>query len=76
MVHVFLSQSFLVLAAKLAVRLQPASHLSSLLSPSPQYLASLQSAIILAISDRGCKTTQGDPDPAQFQRWGSWIIEG
>jgi hypothetical protein len=49
MVHLFLSQNFLVLVSKPAVSLQSASLLSLLLSPQPQYLAGLLSTIILAL---------------------------
>jgi hypothetical protein len=49
MVHLSLSQNFLVLVPKLAVRLQLASPLSPPFSPLPQHLASLQPTIILAL---------------------------
>ena len=49
MVHLSLSQTFLVLVPKPAVSLQPASPLSPPLSPPPQHLVGLQPAIILAL---------------------------
>jgi len=49
MVHLSLSQSFLVPVAKLAVSLQHASLLYPLFSPPPQHLARLQSTIILVL---------------------------
>ena len=48
MVHLSVSQIFLVFVSEPAVSLQPAFTLSSLLSPPPQHLAGLQPAIILA----------------------------
>ena len=48
MVHLSLSQTFLVLVSEPAVSLQPAFTLSPLLSPPPQHLAGLQPTIILA----------------------------
>ena len=50
MVHLSLSQFFLVLVHKRAVSLQPISLLFPLLSPPPQHLANLQLTIILALS--------------------------
>jgi len=49
MVHLSLSQSFLVLVLKPAVRLQPSSHFSPPLSSPHQHLAILPSVIILAL---------------------------